>query len=247
MARVSIALVLFGLAGLPPSAAPPASDPHALEIAEAVITRLGGREAWDGTHYVRWKFFGSRLHLWDKHTGDVRIEIPERRKEDGSVERPALLVLMNVNTKNGRVWAAGEPVTDEAKLREYLDLGHEIWINDMYWMFMPYKLLDPGVTLRDRGERALPDGRPADVLEMTFASGVGYTPENKYEVFVARDTHLVEQWAFYEKATDPSPRFTLPWGGWRQFGRIWLATDHGQGKDWGIAVDDGVIRALFEP
>ena len=29
--------------------------------------------------------------------------------------------------------------------------------------------------------------------------------------------------------------------------RIWLATDHGQGKDWVIAVDDGVIRALLEP
>ncbi len=245
MRRCSVLLALLGSLVLSMGAADADSDPRAVALAEAVMERLGGRTAWDTTRFVRWNFFGKRMHYWDKHTGDVRIEIPERRSEDGKTERPELFVLMNVGTRQGRVWAAGQPVADETKLREYLDLAHQVWINDSYWMFMPYKLLDPGVTLRYAGERKLEDGRGADVLELTFAAGVGYTPENRYEVFVSRDTGLVEQWAFFAQAASAEPQFTMPWAGWRQFGSIWLATDHGQGQDWSIAVDEGLLRAFF--
>jgi hypothetical protein len=220
------------------------SDARAVEIAETVMERLGGRDAWEATRYIRWDFFGSRTHYLDKHTGNVRMEIPERRDDEGELQRPELLVLMNVNTRQGKVWAAGEPVDGE-KLEEYLDLGHQIWINDSYWMFMPYKLLDPGVTLRYEGEQRLEDGRPCDALEMTFDEGVGYTPENRYVVCVARDTGLVEQWSFFADAEDEEARFTLPWGGWRQFGGIWLATEHGQGKDWKIEVAEQLPQSLF--
>ena len=37
---------------------------------------------------------------------------------------------------------------------------------------MPFKLLDPGVTLRHVGERTLDGGRPADVLELTVAEAL---------------------------------------------------------------------------
>jgi len=235
-----IALCLGG--ALPLHAA--ASDPRAVEIARAVLERLGGQEAWDATRHVHWKFFGGRTHDWDKWTGDVRMEIPEARDKAGGLERPELSILMNVDTKQGRVWASGEPVEDAQRAREYLDLGHEIWINDSYWMFMPYKLLDPGVTLRYAGEKPLEDGRPADVLDLTFGDGVGYTPRNRYEVFVAKDTGLVEAWSFFLDAGDEEPRFTLPWAGWKRFGGIWLATEHGKGKDWEIAVTDDRPSAL---
>jgi hypothetical protein len=111
-------------------------------------------------------------------------------------------------------------------------------------MFMPYKLLDPGVTLRYGGEKEMEDGRGADVLVLTFEE-VGYTPENKYDVFVARDTGLVEQWSFYRNADDEEPSFTLPWTGWREFGGILLATDHGREKDWDIAVPESLPRTVF--
>jgi hypothetical protein len=220
------------------------SDPRAVAIAEAVFERLGGRDAWDATRSVRWDFFGSRTHHWQKPTGDLRLRIPEQQNEAGESERPELLIWMNLHTRDGRVWEAGEEVRDPARLREHLDRAHEIWINDSYWMFMPYKLLDPGVRLDYAGERPLPDGRAADVLDLTFDAGVGYTPENRYEVFVARDTGLVEQWSFFADAADAEPRFTLPWAGWRPFGKIWLATDHGRGKNWNIEVDAAIPASL---
>jgi hypothetical protein len=201
------------------------------------MDKMGGWESWDRTRYLSWRFFGKRTHHWDRFTGNIRIE--------GPADGHAWLWLMNVDTRKGRVWKDGQEIQGD-ELREALDTGRKIWVNDSYWLVMPYKLLDPGVTLKYGGERAMEDGRPADVLELTFGAGVGYTPENRYEVFVAKDTGLVEQWSFYEKASDEKPRFTLPWTGWKRFGSILLATGRGQGPDWEVAVHGDLPATVFE-
>ncbi len=35
------------------------SDPKAVEIADQVMQAMGGRKAWDNTHYISWNFFGA--------------------------------------------------------------------------------------------------------------------------------------------------------------------------------------------
>ncbi len=172
-----------------------ASDAEAVALADRVMLRLGGREAWDATRFVAWKFFGSRLHVWDKHTGDIRVEGTDRETKE------TYLILMNLQTKTGQAWRSGEQITDSDALAELLELGESAWINDSYWMFMPYKLKDTGVALKYVGERALLDGRRADVLELTFRD-VGRTPENRYEIYVAKDSSLIEQWDFFTTASD---------------------------------------------
>ena len=209
------------------------SDPKAIEIAQTVMEAMGGWEAWDATRYVSWNFFGNRRHWWDRQTGDIRIELGDA------------LILMNIHTKRGRAWEGGEEVTHADTLALRMDRSHKIWVNDSYWMFMPYKLLDPGVTLRYGGEKAMEDGRAADVLVLTFGEGAGYTPENKYEVFVARDTGLVEQWTFYRDLDDEEPGFTLPWTGWEKFGGILLSTGRGRDKDWDISVPETLPESVF--
>lgn len=216
----------------------PESDARAIEIAQSVMERMGGWEAWDATRYVSWNFFGRRTHYWDRGSGDLRLELP--------TEEGRYLVLMNVRTREGRAWKDGAPIEDATEAAELLQQAHETWINDAYWMFMPYKLLDPGVTLKYGGERNMEDGRAANVLELTFGDGVGYTPENRYEVLVAVDSGLVEQWNFYADAADGEPRFRMPWSGWEPFGRIKLATSHGRDADWEIAVHDELPRSVFE-
>ena len=66
------------------------SDAQAVAVADRVMERLGGRRNWDNTRYLTWRFFGSRRHVWDKWTGDIRIESAE------------YLVLMNVHSQEGR-------------------------------------------------------------------------------------------------------------------------------------------------
>ena len=51
------------------------SDPEAIEVADQVMEAMGGREAWDNTRHIAWNFFGSRDLVWDKWTGDVRIDM----------------------------------------------------------------------------------------------------------------------------------------------------------------------------
>jgi len=208
------------------------ADPAARALAEATLARMGGAEAWDATRYIHWKFFGRREHWWDKQTGDVRIDAGDA------------LVLMNVNTHAGRAWKDGAEVVDPAEREKLLEAGYAWWVNDSYWLAMPYKLLDPGVVLRDEGPGALPDGRPAHILGLTFES-VGLTPQNRYEVYVSDDTQLVEHWKYYEHASDTKPGMEGDWSGWQPFGRIWFATDRGRGSDWDIAVYDDLPRALF--
>jgi TonB family protein len=230
------------LVGEPNPAAPgflaEESDAEAIALADRVMLRMGGRNAWDATRFVTWKFFGNRFHVWDKHTGDIRVEGTDRETEE------PYIILMNLNTKQGRAWRAGSEITDAEELAKMLELGESAWINDAYWMFMPYKLKDTGVALRYRGEGKLLDGKAAEVLELTFRA-VGRTPENRYEVYVADDTGLVEQWDFYSNATDKSPRFQVPWRNWRRYGSILLSDDRGRGRHTDIAVFDELPREVF--
>ena len=214
------------------------SDPEAIAIADQVMERLGGRQAWDETRYVTWNFFGSRRHLWDKHTGDIRVEGTDRDSGE------AYLILMNLNTREGRAWSGGEEVVDPEALAEMLDLGEAAWINDSYWLFMPYKLKDTGVTLKYVGESAMLDQRAARVLQLTFA-GVGRTPENRYLVYVAEDSGLVEQWDFFSQAEDPEPRFQVPWHNWQQYGSILLSDNRGERGHTDIAVLEAVPTSVF--
>lgn len=215
------------------------SDGQAVAIADATMAAMGGRAAWDASRYLVWRFFGRRLHVWDRYTGRTRIEWNDRKTNTPH------LALMNVQTREGRVFVDGKELLDQTERSALLQRGYEIWINDSYWLIMPYKLKDSGVTLRYKGVAAMADGKPADVVVLTFAQ-VGVTPENKYDVYVAKGSGLVEQWAYYEKAAETAPQFQTPWRGWRRYGRIMLSGDRGpEGQLTDLAVPDDVQDAVF--
>ena len=198
-----------------------ASDPRAVVIADRVMKRLGGRRAWDETRYITWSFNGRRRHLWDKHTGLLRLE------QQGPRSGKKYVIIVNLDTGAGRAWREGEPVTEPDELANMLKATRSAWINDAYWLVMPYKLTDAVVTLHDRGRGETADGTAADIVELTFHD-VGDTPGNKYHVWVGSDSGLVEQWAFFNTAQDTEPAFVCPWQGWKRFGRIMLSGDRGE-------------------
>jgi hypothetical protein len=212
------------------------SDAKAIELADRAMEAMGGRKAWDDTRYLAWKFFApqpaGRTHVWDKWTGNLRYQA-------GST-----LTLMNINTKQGSVWKDGQKVADPAELAKLLQQGYEAWVNDSYWMFMPYKLKDSGVTLKYKGEGTTDDGKAADVLQLTF-KGVGVTPQNKYDVWVDKSSGMVTQWAYYLNATDPEPKFKTPWANWSRHGKVMLSGDRGRMQLTEIAVYDELAETVF--
>ncbi|WP_086929672.1 hypothetical protein [Agarilytica rhodophyticola] len=193
-------------------------DSKAGMIANTSLEAMGGRKNYNDVRYISWLFFGRRFHVWDKHTGDIRIEYGEGKNN---------LLLMNIHNKKGRVWENGKEVKDKALLAEKMKWGYEVWINDSYWVVMPYKLHDPGVNLTYSREDKSSDGRPVDVLTMTF-NEVGVTPENKYEVFIDKESHFITEFSYYPKVEDKEPKFLLPWKNWRPYGKIMLSDNRGE-------------------
>ena len=102
-----------------------------------------------------------------------------------------------------------------------------MWINDTYWLLMPYKLRDPGVTLSDGG--MVREGTTTyDKLALSFDQ-VGETPGDHYWVYVNRANHRVENWDMVLEGDKPPPE-TWTWEGWEQKDGLWFPTAHRQGQ-----------------
>lgn len=193
-------------------------DAKARQVAEATIDRMGGEDRWADIRYLVWENFG-QTHYWDKWAGDFRWE------------RDSLTSVMNIHSMQGRFWIEGVEVKDEAELKNRLENVYSRWVNNSYWLIMPYKLLDPGVNLAYMGEEKVGSGQMADVLEMTF-EGVGLTPDNKYLVYVDKETGLVCQWTHWRSREDDEPRFTRPWSDWVDHNGVMFSMGRGdQGLD----------------
>lgn len=195
------------------------SDAKAIEIADSVMKACGGRYAWDQTRYIRWTFFNNRTLVWDKTQNRVRIEF----------NNSDMKILLNLSDMTGKVWQNGAILTQPDSIKKYLERGKGIWINDSYWLVMPFKLKDSGVTLKYLGKRNNTVGSECDVLELTF-NAVGSTPDNKYNVYVNPSSRLVVQWDYFKKYTDEKPSMSTPWADYRGLGNIMLALNRGEGR-----------------
>jgi hypothetical protein len=205
---------------------PAGSDPQAIAVADRVLLNLGGEAAWAGTRSLVFTFavargdteFMRRTHYWDRATGRHRVEFADR-------EQRAFVVIHTIgDTTVSAVLAAaaGAPVTDPAELRALREHAHAMWVNDGYWLLMPYKLKDPGVHLAYEGEKS-EGGTTWEVIRLSF-DRVGLTPGDQYWAYMNRATGLVERWAFRLESMPPDaePK-AFDWMNWRRYGGILLA------------------------
>ena len=190
------------------------SDPAAVELADSIMQAMGGRSSWDNTRFISWNFFGNRDLTWDKKMDRVRIES----------HRDSITYLVDLNTLEGRVSVKGQELAKGDSLTKMLKRGKSMWINDSYWLVMPFKLKDTGLTIKYIGEDTLMTGGKCNVLELRFHD-VGDTPQNKYLVYVDMADNLVKQWAYYKQASQDSANFVRPWDNYQKYGDILLSAD----------------------
>ncbi|GAB3746323.1 hypothetical protein [Spirosoma pomorum] len=225
---------LAQLANSPNPAAPgfnrAGSDHRAIQIADQVMAAMGGRQAWEDTHLIAWTFQNIRRLVWDKWNGLVRID---NLQDDQTV-------LLNVNNDQGRVYRNGHEILATDSLGFFLRQGKNRWLNDTYWLVLPFKLKDPGVTLKYLGKRPNQTGKPADLLQMTFKQA-----PDKFWIWVDPKQHLVNQWAHFAKATDAQPMFTVPWLDYKQYGSILLSGERGVRDISDIMVFTGLPGEVF--
>jgi len=257
ISAIVILIFTFALIGAAPQATRPATqpatqpdapqptqqDPRAVALAERVVKRVGGMDAWNDARYITWNFFGARTHVWDKQRMRDRIDYTTQDGDDHTY-------VIDLGTSDGRAWINDKPVTDPDKLDKLMEQAYAMWVNDSYWLAMPFKLFDPGVKLRHAGERELEGGVETEVLELTFDNDTGLTPENKYDVFVDPKTTLIVQWDYYKSAAQRGPTLSTPWDGWKRFDGLWFSIDRGElrgipAKLTDIAVFDELPNVVF--
>ncbi|RLD18137.1 MAG: hypothetical protein DRI69_10835 [Bacteroidetes bacterium] len=210
------------------------SDSKAIEIAEEVMEAMGGEKNWAKTRYLQWNFFGRRLWYWDKKTGDVRCEI----------EGQGVRIAMNINDKSGNVYAHDMIQTHPDSLDKFLNMGYRMWINDSYWLVMPFKLRDPGTTIKYMGLQPNAEGTNCAILELTFTD-VGVTPDNKYLIYVDPESHRVVQWDYFKEYSDSEPAMSTPWTGYQKYDKILLSDGRGKRGLSDIAVHRKLPAELF--
>ena len=198
------------------------SDARARQIAKQVIEALGGLEKYNAVRYLSFHFVVERdsqrtsdwRHDWDRHTDSYRLAGKNNKGEE-------LLIFFNLRSRLGEAFKNGQPVEGE-ELTAMLELGYGRFINDTYWLLMPYKLSDPGVMLSFDGEETI-DQQRYEVIKLTFAPSVGLTPQNIYRVFVDPSTGRIHRWEYFaEEGKEPRPAW---WNDWREFNGLMLAVE----------------------
>lgn len=200
------------------------SDARAVAIANQVMDALGGKKQWDALPGLRWTFGSqvgdtvrsSRRHAWNKLTGQHRVDGVNR------LGQTFTFIHTVGDTNSGKAWMNGTAIEGDS-LHKLIKRAEAVWINDTYWMLMPYKLRDPGVTLGYAGDTTFA-GATFDRLALSFGE-VGMTPGDHYWVYVDRADHRVKQWEMVLEGDTPPPvRYT--WGGWEQHEGLWFPTEH---------------------
>src|SRR5262249_43293849 len=181
-------------AGAPALAAPDAPDAKAAAIADAVMKSGCGAGGMDAVKYLRFTFaverdgglLASRTHYWDRKAGRHRVEWTTK-------EGKSVVCVEYLDSREGVCMLGDQPLVDE-DAKPYLENAYGMFINDTYWLLMPYKMKDPGVHLKYDGE-ATEEGKTYDKVQLTF-DDVGLTPKDRYWAFVDRKTHRMDKWQY---------------------------------------------------
>jgi len=213
-------LALALLLGFTPAPSRGERDSHAVEIAERLMAAMGGRDVFDHVRLLQFDWAVVRdgttealyHHWWDRQTGRYRVEGTDR---DGSSMRA---VFPLSHPADGTVWTEDGELSHEAAA-ELLDFAHGRFINDTYWLLMPWKWLDPGVHLAYEGTNEL-DGESHDVVLLTFENGTGRTSNDRYWGWVSQRTGLMTRWQYVLQDDSGSAgtgdRTTWDWTGWTE-------------------------------
>lgn len=199
-------------------------DPEVARIWSNMMDSIAPDDGWAKTRWLRFDFVVDRgeagvlrrSHSWAVWEGDYRVEAPLAGDS-------TMVALFDVNgpTDGERIWVDGTEVADPARSDSLARRAHGMFINDTYWLLMPFKWADEGVSTRHLGLRE-EWGETYDVVELTF-EGVGLTPQNKYRAFVDTASGVMELWQHFRDADDDEPAFTLAWTDWERHGPVLLS------------------------
>lgn len=213
-------LIALALGASPPAPTMGKADALSAAVVQQLTDAMGGQKTWDNLPYFRFDFVAVRdgkeiarfRHWWDKRLGRCRVEGPD---DKGRI----VTAIFSLKDRKGRSYTDGIIDSDSTNIANILKMGYERWVNDTYWVIMPFKLRDPGTILKHARTERTEDGVEYDVLELSFEAGVGLTPSDRYWLYVNRKTHLIDKWEYVLTGQKPPPQ-PSSWEGWTTVGPI---------------------------
>ncbi len=223
------------------------ADSLSAEVIRQMTDAMGGQKTWDNVPCFRFDFVvvvdgkekARFSHWWDKKNGRCRVEGPDDKGRK-------VTAIFTLKDKKGKSFTDGIVDTDSTNTASIIQMGYERWVNDTYWIIMPFKLRDPGVHVVHDSTQRTPDGADFDVLHVSFNAGIGLTPGDHYTLYVNRQTHLIDHWDMLLQGQKPPPS-SATWEGWTEVGPVKLALMHRvAGKPVMIRFENVAAPATFD-
>ena len=155
------------------------------QIVLEAINAHGGLDAWYSNGPLRYRYTYTRL---DSTGAPAGTAIDTRQLVDPWASRAVHTLAADTSVSFG--WTGAEAWVRPAGSE--LPTDARFWsLTPYYFVSIPFVFADPGVNL----EVAPPDsveGRPVDVVRVTFEPGTGDAPDDDYDLLVNADTRRVE-------------------------------------------------------
>lgn len=193
-------------------------DDKSIELADRMALAMGGMDAWNAKRYLQFDFvvesggkeIARHSHLWDKFTGRYRVQ---GKMRDG---RSYCMLYDDIHKRSGQAFIDGR-LTESKEREEKLQYGYNRFINDTYWLLMPWKLKDPGVHLRYEGlQKDSASGEKYEVVHLSF-DRVGLTPKDQYWAFINPETFTMDKWRFFLQDSEDGSYY---WKNWQSYGAL---------------------------
>jgi hypothetical protein len=209
-----------------------APDARTMEVIHKTMNAMGGLEEWKSVMALRFNFqvepkgapAKAVKHLWDRRLNRDHVE--------GTKDNKPMVAWINLTTKKGMAWFDGKELAGD-DLNKAMEWAYGRWVNDSYWVIMPFKLLDDGTSVHYMEEK---DGH--DVLHLSFGK-VGLTPGDQYFAYINTDTGLMDKWEFLLQGGEKG---TFQWLDWTKVGNVRLST-YKKGTD-GTGIRIQPLKAL---
>lgn len=207
--RRSVGLFVVGLTLLPAAAASGQERPPIVEK----LAKTYGLDSFGRIEAIRYTFSaqipGIRLFrswTWEPKTDRVTYEAKDK---SGKPVRVTYL----------RAELAGQP----ANVKEMIDPG---FVNDQYWLLLPFHVSWDGAAVQDAGVQKLPLGRgSAEKVVVKYSPGRGYSQGDTWELYVGRDGRIREL-TFRRGGTAKPAVVNATWADYRKAGPLLFSLDH---------------------
>lgn len=166
------------------------------ELARQVMIAHGGENVWSDLNWNlafdfviarEGKEIGRYSHEWIRASNYYTVSGVNREGKSWRV------IFTNIWEKKGTATIDGRSAHDTL-LPRMIEMGYGRFINDTYWLLMPFKLLDSGVHQRRESDTII-EGNTYNVLSLSFGK-VGLTPGDRYWIYIEPATKLVARWRY---------------------------------------------------